>query len=471
MRRRTKIICTVGPASNNRETIRSMQRAGMDVVRINMSHSTHSEAEQTVSYVCDLNRKLRHPIPILVDTNGPEIRTGERSEPVNLVQGATVILGGRDHSIQNGESTYINVLYPDLVKSVRVGDTVRLDNGLINVKVLQRTNGELVCRVTDGGELGSKKHVNLPGVHVELPAISAKDRDDIQFAKEHEVSFIAQSFVRSAEDVVAMKELLGSSHDWIKIIAKIENHEGVEHAQSIAEESYGVMVARGDLGIETDIAKLPSLQRKLVDTTLRMGRRCILATHLLESMVENPIPTRAEAIDVANAVYEGVDAVLLSAETSVGERPSLAVDQLAQIMEQSEQFPGLDFAKSLSSESIKQSLAISAVELAERSSAAGVVVITRSGLMADLITNCAPDNVPVFAFSNRVHTLQRLMLNRGVYPYKVEFDANSETTIRSALDLLMDREGLGPQDIVVVASDVLSEGTVDSIQIRNVAPS
>lgn len=470
MRRRTKIICTVGPSSNDWETIRSMHEAGMDVVRVNMSHSSHDEAARTVALIRKLNRTLRHTVPILLDTKGPEIRTGERVEPINLVPGAEVLLSGKPRCIERPERLTINVGYSEFAKSVQIGDTIRLDNGLINLEVMKQVDDGLVCRVTDGGELGSRRHVNLPGVHVNLPAISVQDREDIAFAKEHEISFIAQSFVRSADDVLALQELLGSSHQWVKIIAKIENHEGVQEAESISRVAYGLMVARGDLGIEMDIARLPRLQRQLVDTALRMGRRCVMATHLLESMVENPIPTRAEAIDVANAVYEGVDAVLLSSETSIGGRPVAVVEQLRRILEESERAPGLNFSQSLPTNDTKQNLARSAVELAERCGASGIIVVTRSGLMADLVTNCAPKDVPIFAFSNLGHTLCRLMLNRGVYAHRTSFNPNPELTIQSALEVLREREGLVESDLLVVVSDVLSEGAVDSIQLRRAQP-
>lgn len=471
MRRRTKIICTVGPSSNDWETIRSMHEAGMDVVRINMSHSSHDEAAKTVALIQRLNRTLRHSVPILLDTKGPEIRTGERVEPINLVPGAEVLLSGKPRCEERPERMTINVGYSEFSKSLQIGDTIRLDNGLINLEVMEQVDDGLVCRVTDGGELGSRRHVNLPGVHVNLPAISAQDREDIAFAKENEISFIAQSFVRSADDVLALQELLGSSHQWMKIIAKIENHEGVQEAESISRVAYGLMVARGDLGIEMDIARLPRLQRQLVDIALRMGRRCVMATHLLESMVENPIPTRAEAIDVANAVYEGVDAVLLSSETSIGGRPVAVVEQLRRILEESERAPGLNFSQSLPTNDTKQNLARSAVELAERCDASGIIVVTRSGLMADLVTNCAPKDVPIFAFSNLGHTLCRLMLNRGVYAHRTSFNPNPELTIQSALEVLREREGLVESDLLVVVSDVLSEGAVDSIQLRRAQPS
>ena len=465
-RRRTKIICTVGPSSNDWKTILAMRDAGMDVVRINMSHSTHDDATKTVDLVQRLNATSRHPIPILLDTMGPEIRTGEIERPMLLKTGSNVFLGTRYPDCIPTDVLNVEVGFADFDKSIAVGDTVQLDNGLINLCVAKKIEGGLLCNVTHGGELGSRKHVNLPGVHVDLPSITAKDREDIQFAKEHEVSFIAQSFVRSADDVYTMRELLGDSYDWMRIIAKIENHEGVQEAEAIAKAAFGIMVARGDLGIETDIAGLPRLQRSLVDTALRSGRRCILATHLLESMVENPIPTRAEAIDVANAVYEGVDAVLLSSETSVGEHPELVIRYLDRILSESEGYPGLNFAEALVLDDIKQNLARSAVRLAERSGAAGIIVITRTGLMADLLTNCSPVDVPIFAFSHVAYTRRRLMLNRGVYTYGIELDPDAETTIGDAMGVLLELNDINGSDLVVVVSDVLGPGAVHSIQVR-----
>ena len=467
-KRRTKIVCTVGPASNDWDTMRAMQAAGMDAVRINMSHATQEDAARTVEIVNKLNHELLYPIPIMLDTNGPEIRTGMRSEPLHLKQGERVVVSGLNNPDGLDNLPVIQVGYPRFEETVRTGDTIRFDNGLINLKVKSKTDQGLVCQVLDGGELGSRKHVNLPGVYVELPSISAKDESDVAFAKEHDISMIAQSFVRTPSDIQAMRELLGESHKWVKVVAKIENQEGVREVESIALAADGLMVARGDLGIETDIAALPRLQRKLVQTTLQLGRRCMLATHLLESMVDNPIPTRAESIDVANAVYEGVDAVILSAETSVGQRPVVTVQQLRRIIEESEQAPGLNFAQALVTEDVKQNVAWSAVELAERIDASGIMVVTRSGYMADLVTNCAPLHAPIFAFSNSAHTRTRLMVNRGVFTHNIPFDSDPEKTIRTALQVLVDREGLQSGECFVLVSDVLSDAGVESIQIRQI---
>lgn len=438
----------------------------MDAVRINMSHASQEDAARTVELVNELNHELQYPIPIMLDTNGPEIRTGRRSEPLRLQQGERVIVSGSNNPEGLENLPVIHVGYPRFENSIRVGDTIRLDNGLINLKVKEKTGQGLLCHVLDGGKLGSRKHVNLPGVYVELPSISAKDKEDVKFAMEHDVSFIAQSFVRSPNDIEAMRNLLGKSHQWVKVIAKIENQEGVREVESIAAAADALMVARGDLGIETDISALPRLQRNLVQTTLKLGRRCLLATHLLESMIDNPIPTRAETIDVANAVYEGVDAVILSAETSIGKRPAVAVQQLRRIIEESEQTPGLNFSQALVTDDVKQNVAWSAVELAERINASGIMVVTRSGYMADLVTNCAPLHVPILAFSSLESTRKRLMVNRGVYTHSIPFDSDPEKTIQTALQVLAERERVPSGERFVLVSDVLSRSGVESIQIR-----
>jgi len=445
-----------------------MQLAGMDAVRINMSHATHDEAAETVHWVDKLNQELRHHIPIMLDTNGPEIRTGPLATPLSLQPGESVLVSSNKQVPANTDIPFVYVGYKKFNTTLQTGDRIRLDNGLINLSVVKKTSEGLLCNIEDGGVLGSRKHVNLPGVYVDLPTISARDKEAIEFAKVHNISFIAQSFVRSALDIQVMRDLLGESHQWVKVVAKIENQDGVREAEAIAMAADGIMVARGDLGIETDISALPRLQRNLVRTSLGNGRRCMVATHLLESMIENPIPTRAEAIDVGNAVYEGVDALVLSAETSIGQRPAETVDQLRQIIVESEQTPGLNFAQSLVSRSVKQSIARSAVELAERIDAIGVIVITRTGLMADLVTNCAPIHVPIFAFSNLTTTTKRLMVNRGVYARTTLFNTDPEKTIQTALQVLADEENLNQGDKFVIVSDVLTEAAVELIQIREV---
>ena len=318
----------------------------------------------------------------------------------------------------------------------------------------------------DGGQIGSRRHVNLPGVRINLPAITDKDRRDILFGMEHDVDFIALSFVRSADDIHELRELLGRKAGSIGVIAKIEDQEGVNNIDAIASVSDGVMVARGDLGIETNISDLPNIQRRIVHSCAKHGRRSIVATHLLESMIDNPIPTRAEVTDVANAVYEGADAVMLSGETSVGRYPVRCVQQLDEVARASERFPGLGWESALVIEDDKQQLARAAVDLAESLQADGIVVITRRGVMADLVTNCHPARVPIYAFTNNSQVRRRLALNRAVFSYRTAFSKDPEKTLQTAFRVLRDREAMSDDAKVVVISDVLAGQRTDAIQIR-----
>ncbi len=466
MRRKTKIICTLGPATNTYPSIERLYAAGMSVVRLNMSHASQTEMANAIHWVKTLNRKVKYPLPVMLDTQGPEIRTGALDRPMMLRAGDTVFLDVEPPSANPGRSIVVN--YPDLPDVVAVGESVRLDNGLMNVDVLARRGRRLECRVVDGGELGSRKHVNLPGAAVNLPAITAKDRDDIAFGLAQEIDFVALSFVRSPDDVLELRELLGPKGGRaVKVIAKIENREGVRNAERIAQAADGVMVARGDLGIETDIAALPALQRRLVALCARLGKRSIVATHLMESMIASPIPTRAEVTDVANAVYEGADAVMLSGETAIGAYPERSVRQLAAISEASERQRGFALHEALAIDTDKQHLATCAAQLANAIGAAGIVVITRRGVTADSVVNCHPE-VPIFAFTNSSQTRRRLMLNRGTFAHRTAFSNDPEKTIQTAFRVLREREGISGRERVVVISDVLAEKPVDAIQLRAV---
>jgi pyruvate kinase len=444
--------------------LEQLQQAGMNVVRLNMSHADQASASKIVGWIRTLNRKVHYPVAILLDTQGPEIRTGDVAQPMVLNAGDVVSLTVRGDVDVEHRSIQVN--YADLVTSVKVGDRITIDNGLINFDVLKKDGPHLTCRVVDGGTLGSKRHVNLPGVRVNLPSITEKDVKDIQWGMANDVDFIALSFVRSANDIAQLRALLGAKAAGIKIVAKIEDREGVTNLDEITRAADGVMVARGDLGIETNIAELPNLQRTIVRKCAALGRRCIVATHLLESMIGNPIPTRAEVTDVANAIYEGVDAVMLSGETSIGKYPVKCAAQLDEIARTSERLPGLGFEQDLVAGSDKQHLAMSAVRLAESINAAGIVVITRRGITADLVTNARPRTVPIYAFTNNSQTRRRLMLNRSVISFRTAFSLDPERTLATAFKVLMQREQLPASAKVVVISDVLAQQRVDSIQIR-----
>ena len=463
--RKTKIICTIGPATENFSELEKLASAGMGIVRLNMSHCTHSTASKIIRHVRTLNRKRSSPIAVLLDTQGPEIRTGALAEELELKNDSQITISVRDSV--NVEESSIHINYSDLIDSVDVGDRITVDNGIINLEVLEKNdNGTLNCVVIDGGILKSKRHVNLPGIRVNLPAITKKDREDILLGIKEQVDFIALSFVREADDVRELRKILGAKDGKIKIIAKIEDQQGVKNIDEIVRESDAIMVARGDLGVEINVAELPNVQRMIVKKCAEKGRRVIVATHLLESMIDNPIPTRAEVTDVANAVYEEVDAVMLSGETTVGKHPIRCVEQLVEIANATESFQGLNFASELASEKDKQQIAKTAVSLAENIRAVGIVVITRRGKMADFVTNCHPNKTRIYAFTNDSQTRRRLVLNRNLSPYRTAFSRDPEKTLQTAFEVLLERAGLKKADKVVVISDALAGTGIEAIQIR-----
>ena len=463
--RKTKIICTIGPATSSFPMLERLANAGMDIVRLNMSHGDHASAAQVIKAIKTLNRKVTYPIAVLMDTQGPEIRTGDLAGELELKNGSIISISVRDTTDVEASSFHIH--YDDLIDTVSVGDRITVDNGIINLEVLEKQdNGIMQCKVIDGGILKSKRHVNLPGIRVNLPAITKKDRADILFALEQHVDFIALSFVREAKDVRELKELMGEQAGKIKIIAKIEDQQGVQNIEEIIEEADGIMVARGDLGVEINVAELPNVQRRIVQLCAEHGKRVIVATHLLESMIENPIPTRAEVTDVANAIYEEVDAVMLSGETTIGKYPVRCVEQLAEIAHSTESFRGLEFTHNLHRKDEKQHLAATAVDLAESLHAAGIVVITRRGYMADYVTNCHPQHTRIFAFTNDSQTRRRLMLNRNLSPFRTAFSNDPEKTLHTAFEVLRERVGLASGARVVVISDILAGSGIEAIQIR-----
>ncbi|MBL4680297.1 MAG: pyruvate kinase [Pseudomonadales bacterium] len=445
--------------------LEKLAAAGMDIVRLNMSHGDHASAAKVIKSIQTLNKKISHPIAVLLDTQGPEIRTGDLKTELELKNGSVISITVRDNV--DVESTSIHINYDDLIDTVNVGDRITVDNGIINFEVLEKkSDGTMTCKVIDGGILKSKRHVNLPGIRVNLPAITKKDKMDILFALEHQVDFIALSFVREAADIAELKELLGDKIGKIKIIAKIEDQSGVKNLEEILEAADGIMVARGDLGVEINVAEMPNVQRRIVRLCAERGKRVIVATHLLESMIENPIPTRAEVTDVANAIYEEVDAVMLSGETTVGKHPVRCVEQLVEIAVITEAITGLEFTKKLQHVNDKQSLAVTAVDLAESLSAKGIVVITRRGFMADYVTNCHPQNTRIYAFTNDSQTRRRLILNRNLSAFRSAFSQDPEKTLQTAFDILKKKAGLNEGDKIVVISDVLAGTGIEAIQIR-----
>ena len=464
--KRTKVICTLGPATQSYSSLKKLKEAGMDVIRINMSHSDHKFAKKVIERTTKLNETLSSPIGILMDTQGPEIRTGDTSQIIDLKPGEKVAITVRDET--DVESTSIHVNYEDLINKVKVGNLISVDNGLMNFEVLKKEEALLHCKVLHGGRLGSKRHVNIPGVRIDLPSLTEKDKQDILFGMRQDVDFIALSFVRSASDVEDLKGFLKSSLNKVKIISKIEDKEGLKNIDLITRVSDGVMVARGDLGIETDLANLPNIQRKIMHRCAKWGRRSIVATHLLESMINNPIPTRAEVTDVANAIYEGADAVMLSGETSIGNYPVECVEFISRIAEQTEKYNTLGYEKDLNLESDWHHLGVAAKNIAEQIEADGIIAITRSGLTAQIVSNAKPSSMPVFAFTNNRKTLRQMSLSGSLINYYSPISADHEKTVKQVLKIL--KNELNPQKEMkfVLISGVMSENSADAIEIRSI---
>ena len=463
---KTKIIATIGPSTNKYNDLRDLHSAGMNVARINMSHASHADAISIIESIQKLNKiqsDLFGPIGILLDTQGPEIRTGINHSDIDLQTGDVVNLTIRDDV--DVETSSIKINYKGLIRSVDKGSKISIDNGLLNFQVLAKDKENLKCKVLDGGTLGSKRHVNLPGVRVDLPSITKKDRKDISFAIKHNVSFIALSFVRSAKDIVTLRSILKRKKSQIKIIAKIENQEGLDNIHEITQAADMVMVARGDLGIETDLADLPNIQRRIMYASAKWGRRSIVATHLLESMINNPTPTRAEVTDVANAIYEGSDAVMLSGETSIGKYPIQCIKMIKKIASKTEHFRTLGYEKFLQDNSDWQNIAKGARDLASRVNADAIVIITRSGQTANVVSNTKPFRMPIFAFTNNKDTFHQLSLVGGMQPRFIKSITNQSRTISRIKSILNSEKKTKKSLKFVLIAGIYSASHTDSIQI------
>ena len=465
---RTKIICTVGPASNNIETLKKLHKSGMNVARINMSHATHKSAKEIIDSINKINSSDASNISkigILLDTQGPEIRTGDTSLPIELEVGDKVTLTVRDEI--DVETSSIKVNYKGLIESVNVGSQITVDNGLINFKVLSKESETLLCKVIHGGKIGSKRHVNLPGVRINMPSITPKDIEDIEFGIKHNVDFIAASFVRSKDDLKKLEDILNKKKSQAKIIAKIENQEGLDNIENICESAWGIMVARGDLGIETSLTNLPNIQRKIMFYCAVHGKRSIVATHLLESMINNPTPTRAEVTDIANAIYEGADALMLSGETSIGKYPVECVRFLKSLSINTEKFKTLGYESNLITNSDWESIAVTAKNLCESINADGIIAVTRTGATANYISNAKPNGVPIFTFTNNLNTLSQLSLVGSTHSFYIPRLNNHDKTLMYAKKELQKYFKKKKSLKFVMVSGIFSEDHSEAVQIIN----
>jgi pyruvate kinase len=462
MHKRTKIIATIGPASKSLEVIHKLYKNGMNVVRVNMSHASIQDLNDISQIVSKLNKKLKSSIGLMIDTQGPEIRTSNFKGSISLIKGDVVTLCS---TIKNKSAKEIRVDNLSYVKGLKVGGKISLDNGQIDLKIKKIAKERIDCSVLDAGIIAGKKHVNFPGATVKLPTLTSKDKRDIKEGLKCGIDFIALSFARTDKDLKELTSLLKRAKNKPEIFAKIEEQQGMDNIDEITKHSDGLLVARGDLGIETDITNLPYVQRKMVRVALQAGKKCIVATQLLESMITNPHPTRAEVSDVANAVYEGVDALMLSAETTVGKFPVKCVKYLSDIAKNAERSETLHFENNIKHMSDWHTLASTSVKLAKRINAQAIVVLTRSGFTANLISSARP-RVPVYAFTNDKSTQNKLSMASSLENIYLNFKRDHEKTIGDAFNILKNDFKLRGKKKFIVISGVFSDEYADAIQIR-----
>ncbi len=450
--RRTKIICTMGPATDNEEILRDLMQSGMDVARLNFSHGTHEEALERINRIKKVREELDVPVAILLDTKGPEVRIKEfKDGQVELKEGQKFTLCTDD---VEGDETQVSITYANLPKDVKAGNRILIDDGLIEMEVLSVKSNKIICQVKNGGVVSNKKGVNIPNVSLSMPYMSQKDIDDILFGIEQDVDFIAASFVRTADDLKEIKNILmNNGGRSIRVIAKIENAEGVDNIDDIIRESHGIMVARGDMGVEIDMQDLPVIQKSLIKKTYRAGKVVITATQMLDSMIRNPRPTRAETTDVANAIYDGTSAIMLSGETAIGKYPVETVKTMASIAERTEN--DIDYVKRLermnfdSRMDVTNAISHATCTTAHDLHAAAVIALTYSGGTAMQISKFRPV-CPIIAPTLSVKARRQLNLSWGVIPIMSEARSNTDELFDHAVECAQKTGLIKDGDLVVI---------------------
>lgn len=462
--RRTKIVATVGPASRAPEMLERLVEAGVNVFRLNFSHGTHEEHLAVIDAVRDVSARLHRPVAVLQDLSGPKIRTGKvKDGEVRLVKGARLAIT-TDTSIE-GTADLISSTYEPLPRDVAAGDQILLDDGNLELKVVGVSGGRVECEVVDGGTLRSNKGMNLPGVALSTPALTEKDRRDLLFGIQHRVDYVAMSFVRRAEDVTEAKELIRSMGESTPVIAKIEKPQAVENLEAILAAADGVMVARGDLGVELGTEDVPIVQKRIIALANAAGKVVITATQMLESMIENPRPTRAEASDVANAILDGTDAVMLSGESAVGKYPVETVETMARIADYTEE-QGCGSIRSRRADGrhgevpaspagpgtpVTRSLTRVATSVAEELGCKLILAFTESGLTARLVAGHRP-RVPVVAVTHDDRVYRQLALWWGIVPVKSEFVENTDDLLAEGVERLKARGLASKGDTILMLS-------------------
>jgi len=468
---RNKIVATVGPASCSKEMLLALMEAGADVFRLNFSHGQHDALTETVALIRQISRNRRRAVAILGDLQGPKIRTGMmRGDVMTLTSGESVVITTADVL---GEDGVIPTTYNALPQDVSDGDRILLDDGLLELQVEKISGEQVHCRVLVGGQLKNRKGMNLPGVAVSAPALTEKDLADLEFCIEQELDYLALSFVRTAAEVIELKKLLAQRGASIQVIAKIEKPEAVEAFAEILAAADGIMVARGDLGVEINSEKVPLIQKRIIRQCNLAGKPVITATQMLESMVNNPRPTRAETSDVANAILDGTDAVMLSAETASGDYPCEAVEMMVRVAVDVERDPQLKeqffhpLLETCGTRSLTEAIGQAACRVAENVGAAAILAFTQTGSTAALVAKYRPP-MPVYAVTPTLAVRRRMALYAGVRSIRVDIEGDTEAQIRSVDAAVIDAGVLNKGDIVVITmgSPLSDPGTTNLLKVH-----
>lgn len=469
--RKTKIICTLGPASRDEETLRELMKSGMDVARLNFSHGSHAYHRETIETFRKVRDELKLPVGLMLDTGGPEIRLcAFRGHRAVLRAGETFVLTTQE---REGDETGASITYRNLPAQLRPGNRILLDDGRISLTVEQTSETEIRCRVEDGGEISDCKGVNVPKVHLDMPYLSAKDEADILFGIEQDVDFIAASFVRCRKDVVLLRKFLNyhGGHA-IKIISKIENGEGVENFDEILEESDGIMVARGDMGVEIEYERLPGLQKMFIRRCYEAGKMVITATQMLESMIHSNTPTRAEITDVANAVFDGTSAIMLSGETAVGDHPVQVVRVMAKIARQAEHdafdmnvYQNILYTTDQTD--MTNAICDAACTTARDVGASAIIAVTKSGFTAQRVSKFRP-RVAIIAATPEQKTFYQLSLSWGVYPVLALNQRDTDSLFQHAVDCAknLDMVSAGDRVVITAGMPLNTQGSTNQLRVQ-----
>ena len=469
--KRTKIVCTLGPASDKEEILRELVKSGLNVCRFNFSHGSHQEHKERMDLVKKVREELGQPVAILLDTKGPEIRTGNFDEPeVLLEEGQKFTITMKDVV---GNKEMCTVSYKGLVNDVVPGDTILIDDGLVGLKVEEINGDDIVCIVENSGIVKNHKGVNVPGVKINLPALTEKDIKDIEFGISEGIDYIAASFVRKASDVLAIREVLENNNaTHIQIISKIENQEGIDNIDSILQVSDGIMVARGDLGVEIPTPEIPIAQKMMIKKCNQLGKPVITATQMLDSMMRNPRPTRAEVTDVANAIYDGTDAIMLSGETAAGKYPVEAVKTMATIAKRTEET--LKYNELLKKRKIEDVTVTNAISYATCTTSAdlnakAIISFTTSGHTARMVSKFRPQ-APIIATTEDEGVMRRLALVWGVYPVKTSHVGSTDEVVANSIESAKEKNYLDNGDLVVITAGAPNgiSGTTNLIKVHTI---